>query len=493
MIPFDNTYARLPEHFYARQPLRGVPAPSIVRLNERLISALGTLDGADLRSHEGAAALAGAALAPGAEPLAMAYAGHQFGHFNPQLGDGRAVLLGEFLASDGTRYDVHLKGSGATVFSRGGDGRSALGPVIREYVVSEFMAGLGIPTTGALAIVRTGDTVLRQQGPEPGGVLVRVAKSHVRIGTFQYFSARQDHAALRTLMDYVIKRHYPTLEDHPRPALGLFEAVCQRQAELIAHWQLVGFIHGVMNTDNVSIAGETIDFGPCAFLDAYAANKVFSSIDHRGRYAYSNQPVIGAWNLGRLADTLLPLIDDDEKRAIGAVEEVLDGYVRELGARLVAGWRAKLGLVLERAEDQALISDLLEAMEQGRADFTRTLRALSALPGDAVDGKDDALRAEFVSAKAIDSWLLDWRVRLRAEPQGDDLRQVAMKRVNPAFIPRNHQVEYAIRAAYDDQDYSRLDELLQVARDPFTWRDAHAHLALAPSPSEEVRQTFCGT
>ncbi|MEO0424973.1 MAG: YdiU family protein [Pseudomonadota bacterium] len=492
MIPFDNTYARLPERFYAHQPLRGVPAPSILRLNERLLKALGTLDSAALGSREGAAVLAGAAAAPGAEPIAMAYAGHQFGHFNPQLGDGRAVLLGEFLAGDGTRYDLHLKGSGATVFSRGGDGRAALGPVIREYVVSEFMAGLRIPTTRALAIVRTGDTVLRQRGPEPGGVLVRIAESHVRVGTFQFFAARQDLESLRTLVDYVVRRHYPSLSDHPTPALGLFEAVCERQAELVARWQLVGFIHGVMNTDNVSIVGETIDFGPCAFLDAYEANKVFSSIDQRGRYAYSNQPMIGAWNLGRLADTLLPLIDEDEKRAIAAVEGVLDGYVKRLGTVLAAGWRAKVGLALEQPDDQSLVGRLLEAMEQGKADFTRTFRALSALGAEA-DTKDDALRAEFVSTKAIDPWLADWRARLQAEPQGDALRQAAMTRVNPAFIPRNHQVEHAIRAAYDAEDYTRLDELLQVARDPFTWRDAYAHLALAPTDDEEVRQTFCGT
>ncbi len=493
MIPFDNTYSRLPERFYARQVPRPVLAASLLRFNDSLAEELGTLDDEALRSDEGAAVLAGAALAPGSEPLAMAYSGHQFGHFAHQLGDGRAVLLGEFLARDDTRYDVHLKGSGATAFSRGGDGRAALGPVIREYVVSEFMAGLGIPTTRALAMVSTGDTVLRQFGPEPGAVLTRLAQSHVRVGTFQYFAAREDLDGLRTLLDYVIIRHYPDLSDHPTPALGLFEAVCERTADLIARWQLVGFIHGVMNTDNVSIVGETIDFGPCAFLDAYEANKVFSSIDRGGRYAYSNQPMIGAWNLGRLADTLLPLINEDEKQAIAEVEAVLNGYVTRIGRLLAAGWRSKIGLTLELADDKALVGQLLVAMEEGKADFTRTFRALGALDGETADARDDALRAEFVSAKGIDEWLVAWRERLRAEPQGDALRQVAMARVNPAFIPRNHQVERAIRTAYDKDDLSPLDELLAVAGDPYTWRDSHAHLAVAPTAGEEVRRTFCGT
>ncbi|MEO0972875.1 MAG: YdiU family protein, partial [Pseudomonadota bacterium] len=445
MIPFDNTYASLGAPFVAPQSLRPVPSPSLLRFNEALARQLGTLDLATLESAQGAAVLAGAAPAPGAQPVAMAYAGHQFGHFAIQLGDGRAMLLGEFLSADGHRFDLHLKGSGATVFSRGGDGRAALGPVIREYVVSEFMGGLGIPTTRALAIVRTGDTVLRQQGPEPGGVLARLAESHVRVGTFQYFAARRDLASLRTLVDYVIDRHYPALAEHETPTLALYEAVCQRTAELIARWQLIGFIHGVMNTDNVSIVGETIDFGPCAFMDAYQANKVFSSIDHQGRYAYANQPSIGAWNLGRLAEALLPLIDEDEKRAIAKVEGALEAYMKHVGVSLAGGWRAKLGLTLALDEDQSLAGRLLEIMERRQADFTRTFRALSNLAQRGNDGADDALRAEFVSTRELDQWLVDWRARLAAEPQGDELRQAAMRRVNPAFIPRNHQVEAAIR------------------------------------------------
>lgn len=496
MISFENSYATLPERFYATQPPAPVAAPELLRFNAALADALGTLDIPALRAPEGVAVLAGNAVAPGSAPLAMAYAGHQFGHFVPSLGDGRALLLGEFLTADGRRCDLQLKGSGRTPFSRGGDGRAALGPVIREYVVSEGMAGLGVPTTRALAMVRTGEKVLRQWGAEPGGVLARVAASHIRVGTFEYFAARRDDEAVRALAEYVIARHYPALRDHENPPLALLEAVCRRTAALVARWQHVGFIHGVMNTDNMSVAGETLDYGPCAFLDTYHPQKAFSSIDHHGRYAYGNQPMIGAWNMGRLADTLLPLIADEEsvavQRAQAAIEE---HYLGTLSTHLVAGWRAKLGLAEARAEDEQLVQDLLAVMAEEKADFTRTFRALCALSSAAPDDADDVVRGEFRDARGFDEWAVRWRERQRAETRPAPARQQAMRSVNPAFIPRNHQVEKVIAAFYegDASADALLDDLLTVCTRPYDEHPTLMHLAQAPTRDEVVERTFCGT
>jgi uncharacterized protein YdiU (UPF0061 family) len=491
-ISFDNTYATLPEAFFHRQPPAPVSAPSLLRLNDVLAASLG-LDPAQLATEEAVAVFAGNRVPAGADPLAMAYAGHQFAHWVPRLGDGRALLLGEIRSPDGRRWDVQLKGSGPTAFSRGGDGRSALGPVIREFVVSEAMAGLGIPTTRSLAMVRTGEDVLRQWGPEPGGVLTRVAASHVRVGTFQYFLGLDDQEALRALTRYVIDRHYPEIADAANPALALLTAVCERTADLIVRWQLVGFIHGVMNTDNMSIVGETLDFGPCAFMDAFHPDKVFSSIDRHGRYAWSNQPMIGAWNMGRLADTLLGQMGQTQDAAVELAKEALNAYATRVATGLEAGWRAKLGLAEAMPDDAELAEALLSAMAANGADFTRTFRALADLPASPDGAGAAAVREEFDDPAAFDAWAVRYRARLARESRPDGERREAMRAVNPAFIARNHLVERVIRESYDRGDSGLLDDLLEVLARPFDDHPDRAALALAPTPQEEVRQTFCGT
>lgn len=486
---FDNSYARLPDRFSVRQAPVPVSSPALIRLNNPLALALG-LDPDALEADDAAAIFAGNEVPQGAEPLAMAYAGHQFGHFVPQLGDGRALLLGEVIGTDGIRYDIQLKGSGRTPFSRGGDGRAALGPVVREYVISEAMAGLGIATSRALAMALTGDHVLRDQGPEPGAVLCRVAKSHVRVGTFQFFASRGDRDAVKALADYVHHRH-PGDADTGSPYLDLLQNVIARTAKLVASWQLVGFIHGVMNTDNMQLAGETIDFGPCAFLDHYQPDKVFSSIDQFGRYAYANQPKIALWNMARLAECLLPLIDADEQKAVDQAEQALAGFSPILESVLGQGWRAKLGLTGTDEADLAFVHDLLDVMADHRADFTRTFRALSELsdqPGEA----DQGFLAEFSDHQAANGWLARWRGRLVFESRPGADRSAAMRAVNPAFIARNHQVQRAIDAAYD-VDYAPIDRLLTVLRAPFDDHPGFEDLATAPTAQEEVRRTFCGT
>ena len=427
----------------------------------------------------------------GAEPLALAYAGHQFGNFVPQLGDGRAVLLGELTDRYGVRRDVQLKGAGRTPFSRGGDGRASLGPVIREYLVSEGMAGLGIPTTRSLAMVATGDPVLRQE-VEPGGVLTRVARSHVRVGTFEYFFRRGDLETVRALADYVIERHYPEVAGAEQPYQALLGAVAGRTADLIADWLLVGFIHGVMNTDNIAIAGETLDYGPCAFMDDYHPATVFSSIDRYGRYAYDQQPKMGQWGLARLAETLLPLISEDPDTAVAAAHEELDPFMARLDARYHVGMRRKLGLVEEREGDNELALDLLARMARQEADFTLTFRRLAELkrePGAA----DEAVRELFADPAEFDAWAATWRERLAAEDSDDAARREAMRAVNPAYIPRNHRVEQAIDRAFQEGDLGPIDELLTVLADPYADHPDLAHLARPPKPGEEVLQTFCGT
>src|SRR3954470_24616163 len=399
-LPFDNTYARLPERFFARVKPAVMPSPRLIRINDGLARQLG-LDPQWLASPQGVAALAGQTIPAGAEPIALAYAGHQFGYFVPQLGDGRAILLGEVVDRDGVRQDIQLKGSGRTPFSRAGDGRAALGPVLREYIVSEAMAALGIPTTRSLAAVMTGETVARETYL-PGAVLTRVAASHIRVGTFQFFAARGDTDGVRQLADYVIARHYPEAAKADQPYRALLEQVVAAQADLIARWLLVAFIHGVMNTDNMSVAGETIDYGPCAFMDAYDPAMVFSSIDHMGRYAYGNQQRIGLWNLTRLAKTLLPLLAEEQDRAVAQAQEALSGFAPKFEAAYQGGLRRKLGLFTEQEGDLALASDLLRTMAENQADFTLTFRQLC----DAAAGLhyDGAIRDLFVDPTAFDRW-----------------------------------------------------------------------------------------
>ncbi len=487
-FPFDTTYARLPGRFYARLEPMPVAAPRLVRVNTGLAEALG-LDPDVLASPEGVQVLAGNRVPEGAAPIALAYAGHQFGHFVPQLGDGRAILLGEVVGRDGARRDIQLKGSGPTPFSRRGDGRAALGPVLREYLVSEAMAALGVPTTRALAVVTTGETVLREAAL-PGAVLTRVAASHIRVGTFQYFAARGDWEAVRLLVDYAIARHYPEVAGVARPHRALLDAVVARQAELVARWLLVGFVHGVMNTDNTAISGETIDYGPCAFMDAYDPATVFSSIDHHGRYAYANQPRIAQWNLARLAETLLPLLAEDDEAALASAQEALAAFGPRFGAAYSGGLRRKIGLTTEREGDTALVQDLLECMAQNGADFTLTFRRLC----DAAEPEGDAgVRALFADARAYDAWATRWHQRVAEEPGKPQARSAAMRAVNPAVIPRNHLVEAALNAAVERQDLGPFEELLEVLSHPYEDRPGFERYAAPPGPEARVYQTFCGT
>jgi serine/tyrosine/threonine adenylyltransferase len=488
-FPFQNTYAALPANFFARVAPTPVASPRLIKLNRPLALQLG-LDPDRLESPEGAEILAGKRLPDGADPIAMAYAGHQFGHFVPQLGDGRAILLGEVIDANGVRRDIQLKGSGPTPFSRRGDGRAALGPVLREYIVSEAMAALGIPTTRSLAAVITGENVMRET-PLPGAVLTRVASSHIRVGTFQYFAARGDTEGVRRLADHVIERHYPEGANAERPYHALLQGVIARQAELVARWLLVGFIHGVMNTDNTSISGETIDYGPCAFMDHYDPAAVFSSIDQQGRYAYANQPRIALWNLTRLAECLLPLLADDQDTAIAEAQSMLGVFAEEFDAAYQAGLRRKLGLFTARDGDPALAQDLLDAMAKNQADFTLTFRRL----GDAaLDPAGDAdVRTLFAEPTAYEEWATRWRQRLGQEPQDAASRQAAMRSVNPAFIPRNHRVEAVIEAAVNRDDFALFEELLTVLSRPYDDQPAFAAYAAPPEPHQRVLETFCGT
>ncbi|KLK93949.1 hypothetical protein AA309_05585 [Microvirga vignae] len=491
-FPFDNTYARLPDRFFARVEPTSATAPRLIRLNRDLALQL-RLDPDRLAGHEGAALLSGNRVPDAAEPIAMAYAGHQFGQFVPQLGDGRAILLGEVVDQDGIRRDIQLKGSGPTPFSRRGDGRAAVGPVLREYLVSEAMAALGLPTTRALAAVLTGERVVRET-MLPGAVLTRVASSHVRVGTFQFFAVRQDVEGLRLLADYVIGRHYPQVAGSDRPYRALLDQVIAAQADLIARWLHIGFIHGVMNTDNMSIAGETIDYGPCAFMDAYDPATVFSSIDQHGRYAYGNQPRIGLWNLTRLAEALLPLLSEDQEKAVAEANEALEAFSGTFEAAYYAGLRRKLGLMTEREEDLTLAGDLLKAMAENQADFTLTFRRLSnAVAGPAGHEADEAVRNLFINPLAYDAWAARWRERLSQEPQDEASRQAAMRAVNPAYIPRNHRVEAVIQAAVERDDFAPFEELLMVLSKPYEDQPSFAHYAEPPEPHERVYRTFCGT
>jgi uncharacterized protein YdiU (UPF0061 family) len=488
-FPFDNTYSRLPDRFFSRVVPASVTTPRLVRLNRSLAEELG-LDPAWLSSPEGVETLAGKRVPPQAEPIAMAYAGHQFGHFVPQLGDGRAILLGEIVDRSGTRRDIQLKGAGRTPFSRNGDGRAALGPVLREYVVSEAMAALRIPTTRSLAAVMTGEVVVRDTAL-PGAVLTRVASSHIRVGTFQFFAARGDTEGVRLLADHVIARHYPEAAEHEHRYRALLDFIIERQAALIAQWLLFGFIHGVMNTDNMSVAGETIDYGPCAFMDAYHPGTVFSSIDENGRYAYGNQPRIAAWNLARLAETLLPLLAAEENKAVAHAEEALTRFGPKFEIAFNTGMRKKLGLFSEHEDDTRLIRDLLTRMAEDQADFTLTFRELSDAAAD--PAADIRVRRLFSNPAAYDGWAVRWRERTEIEPQQAAERSGAMRAVNPKYIARNHRVEAVIESAVQRNDFAPFEELLGVLSTPFDDRPEVSEYATPPEPHQRVLQTFCGT
>ncbi len=489
-LHFDNSYSRLPERFFARQSPTPVSTPRLIKINDRLAEELG-VNNEWLQSEAGLEVLAGNRLPEGADPIAAAYAGHQFGGWNPQLGDGRAVLLGELIDPKGQRFDMQLKGSGPTPWSRGGDGRAPIGPVLREYIVSEAMAVLGVPTTRALAAVTTGERVMRED-PQPGGVLTRVAKSHIRIGTFQFFAARKDEEALQLLVDHVIARHYPEAANMPNPTHALLDAAIEAQAKLVAHWQVLGFIHGVMNTDNVLLSGETVDYGPCAYIDDFHPDTVFSSIDHNGRYAYRNQPSIAHWNLSNLAQCLLPLLSLDEEQALALAQKSVDAFPALFLQANQDGMIKKLGFSEYREGDDNLMQDLLDLMAQERADFTLTFRRLSDLADDATDPHHSVAQLyEFSDAFA--PWLERWSERTKSDPTSAQERQASMYLANPVFIARNHLVEEIIQAAVSAEDFEPFHQLNAILEQPFTYRPELARYATPPEPSEVVKQTFCGT
>lgn len=493
MFPsFSLRYSRLPERFYEPYTPEPVRSPRLVAFNRPLAEELGFNVSAVPGPDELARRFSGNVVPPGAEPVAQAYAGHQFGNFVPRLGDGRAVLLGEVVDRLGRLRDIQLKGAGRTPFSRGGDGRAPLGPVLREYLVSETMHAMGIPTTRSLAAVTTGETVYREL-PLPGGVLTRVAASHIRVGTFEYFAARGDVDGLRVLADHVIERHYPqlaTLADDER-YLALLAAVQDRQAGLIARWMGVAFIHGVMNTDNTAISGETIDYGPCAFMEAYDPRTVFSSIDRGGRYAYGNQPGIILWNMARLAETLLPLIDAGDERAIARAGETLEGFGEKYSAEWLGVVRAKLGLAREAEGDIELIDGFLAAMNAGRADFTLSFRRLAACAESPT--ADAELLELFQPSDAVAAWLPRWRQRLTAEAEPLQAIAARMRSVNPLYIPRNHLVEEAIKAAVEADDFAPFETLNEVLARPFDEQPGRERYSQPAAPAERVLRTFCGT
>lgn len=493
-LRLENSYARLPERFFARLAPIPVNEPQLIRLNHQLASLL-KLDPEMLSSPAGVDVLAGNQVPEGSEPLAMAYAGHQFGNFVPQLGDGRAILLGDVLDGDGQRRDIQLKGSGRTPFSGIGDGRAWIGPVLREYVVSEAMHALGVPTTRSLAAVTTGEMIWRET-VLPGAVLTRVARSLVRVGTFQYFAARRDVEAMQLLADHVIARIYPQCSEAEKPYRAFLDAVVAGQAGLVAQWMRVGFIHGVMNTDNMSVAGETIDYGPCAFMDAYHPETVFSSIDRTGRYAYTNQPYIAHWNLACLAQALLPLLGADDDAAVAEAQSAVDAFPDQFRDARRTVMRSKIGLVKENDGDDELLQDLLDRMKDNRADFTLTFRALcdgAVSDPDLPIEADEPIRSCFADPLAFDVWVKKWRQRLRLEEGDDTSRRAAMRQVNPAFIPRNHRIEAVINAAVETSDFQPFHELVSVLENPYDDQPEFAAYTNAPEQAEIVHRTFCGT
>ncbi|TWI59657.1 protein adenylyltransferase SelO [Halalkalibacter nanhaiisediminis] len=476
----DNSYARLPRSFFSFINPTPVLSPKLVILNEKLATSLG-LHVEEMQSEEGVEVFAGNHIPEDASPLAQAYAGHQFGHFN-MLGDGRAVLLGEQITSKEKKVDIQLKGSGRTPYSRGGDGRAALGPMLREYIISEAMYALGIPTTRSLAVVTTGESIIRET-ELPGAILTRVAASHLRVGTFQYAANWGTVEQLRILADYALNRHFPDIEADENRYLSLLQEVIKRQAELIAKWQLVGFIHGVMNTDNMTISGETIDYGPCAFMDRYDPATVFSSIDIQGRYAYGNQPNIAGWNLARLAEALLPLFHEDQEKAVELAQNELSGFPDLFNRHWLAGMRAKLGIFNEEQQDDALIHDLLNMMEEYNADYTNTFRALT------FDQLDDAV---LFGTEEFKQWHKLWQERLSRQQESKASSHDLMQNSNPALIPRNHRVEEALNAAVEQGDYSVMERLLNVLSNPYAHSVEQDEYSAVPESTIPYR-TFCGT
>ncbi|RED59290.1 protein adenylyltransferase SelO [Cohnella lupini] len=477
---FDNSYARLPKSLFTIINPTPVSAPKLIVLNGPLATSLG-LKAQALQADDGAAAFAGNEIPEGALPLAQAYAGHQFGHFN-RLGDGRAILLGEQITPTGERFDIQLKGSGATPYSRRGDGRAALGPMLREYIISEAMYALGIATTRSLAVATTGESIIRES-EQPGAIMTRVAASHLRVGTFQYAANWTTAEELRALADYTIERHYPDAAEEDNRYLSLLRKVIERQAALIAKWQLVGFIHGVMNTDNMAISGETIDYGPCAFMDAYDPATVFSSIDVNARYAFGNQPNIAGWNLARFAESLLPLLHDDEAKAIEMAEGALAGYTESYSRNWLSGMRAKLGIFNEEPEDESLIESLLGMMKNNRADYTNTFRALT------FDKPEDSV---VFGVAGFDQWHELWKVRLSRQDEPKASSQLLMRNSNPAVIPRNHRVEAALEAAVNG-NYEVMDRLLDVLSSPYAHTPEQVEYSKLPDDTSFPYQTYCGT
>jgi len=482
MIDFENSYAKLPAQCFERVAPTPVKAPQLIQLNEQLARQL-SVDPAKLSSDAGVAMLSGNALPESVDALAMAYAGHQFGQWVPQLGDGRAISLGDLIGTDGQPLDIQLKGAGRTPFSRGGDGRNWVGPVLREYLVSEAMAALGVPTTRALAALSTGDYVLRENGPLPGAIVVRAGSSYLRVGTFQFFAARGDEQALSALIDFAIKRHYPQLAEAENKALALLEAVIEAQASLVSHWQSLGFIHGVMNTDNCTISGETIDYGPCAFMDTYQADKVFSSIDRGARYAYQNQPRMAQWNLVNLAQCLLPFMGDDQEASVELAQTAINRFDDIFITHYLQRMRAKLGLEDEQDDDLELASELLQNMESLQLDFTQTFTQL---------GVNDET-SEFAPGGKLHDWQLRWQHRLGDDREAQVQARQRMQGVNPVIIPRNHLVEAFIDKAVRDNDYSDFRSMLSVVSTPFDAAHLDTHFAMPPNAEQVVTQTFCGT
>jgi uncharacterized protein YdiU (UPF0061 family) len=477
----DNSYSRLPKSFFTSINPTPVHSPELIILNEPLATSLG-LNAKKLQSEDGVAVLAGNMIPEGASPLAQAYAGHQFGHFT-MLGDGRAILLGEQITPRDERFDIQLKGPGRTPYSRRGDGRAALGPMLREYIISEAMHALGIPTTRSLAVVTTGETVIRETDL-PGGILTRVAASHLRVGTFQYVANWGTVEELRILADYTLERHYSDIEANESRYISLLLEVIKRQAALIAKWQLVGFIHGVMNTDNMTISGETIDYGPCAFLDEYDPATVFSSIDRDGRYAYGNQPQIAGWNLARFAETLLPLLHNDQEEAVKIAQDALSDFMALYHSNWLAGMRAKLGIVTEEKEDESLIAGLLSMMQKYHSDYTNTFRALTF---------DSVEETVLFGTPEFTQWHVQWQARLGRQQESKASSKQLMQSSNPALIPRNHRVEAALNAAVQKGDYSVMERLLGVLSNPYAHSPEQAEYSTLPPESNRPYQTFCGT
>ncbi|MCA9800035.1 MAG: YdiU family protein [Cyanobacteria bacterium HKST-UBA04] len=477
---FNTSYTSLPVCFFSMTEPEPVVSPNVVILNEALAASMG-LNFSGLTIHEQGALFSGNRLPEGSTPFSQAYAGHQFGHFT-LLGDGRAHLWGEHVTPDGQRLDIQYKGSGRTPYSRQGDGKAVLGPMLREYIISEAMHYLGIPTTRSLAVATTGEAVMRQT-MLPGAVLTRVARSHIRVGTFEFAATQQNKTVLGALMDYTIERHFPECLDQPNKALALLQAVLETQANLIVHWMRVGFIHGVMNTDNMALSGETIDYGPCAFMDTYDPHTVFSSIDRQGRYAYAHQPRVAQWNLARFAETLLPLIDEDEQRAIALAEETINQFPKLYQDKWLAMMRSKLGLFGKDSDDESLVFDLLDWMHKNQADYTNTFRDLSPL---------DQPFGTLYEQPQFNDWCRRWHVRLENNNAPLTLSISLMKQSNPVVIPRNHQVEQALEAA-DTGNLGPLYALLSVLREPYTQTDQTRPYQAPPEPSDRGYQTFCGT